>query len=53
MKPSLDPKLPKKPKPERRDMPTDPSQLARVMFKAADKKIKEGQAAEKPSAQER
>ena len=37
---------------EHRPMPEDPRQLARAMFDAADKKIEEGKAAEKPAAQE-
>ena len=39
--------------PKHRPMPEDPRQLAKAMFKAADKKIKEGRAAEKPATQER
>ena len=41
---------PKK-RPVHRPMPEDPRLLAKAMFKAADKKIEEGQAAEKPAAQ--
>ena len=42
-----------KPKPIHRDMPEDPRQLAKAMFNAADKKIEEGRAAEKPAARKR
>ncbi len=37
-----------------RDMPEDPRELARAMFRQADRKIgKEGRAAQKPAAQGR
>ena len=36
----------------KRPMPVDPRQHAKAMFDAADKKIDEGKAAEKPAAQE-
>ena len=42
-----------KPKKDQRPMPEDPRQLAKAMFKAADKKIEEGRAAGKPATQER
>ena len=42
---------PQKLKKPHRPMPEDPRQLAKAMFDAADKKIEEGKAAEKPAAQ--
>lgn len=36
-----------------RDMPADPHHLAKVMFTAADKKIEERRAVEKPAARKR
>ena len=46
-------KKPQESKKPHRPMPEDPCLLAKAMFKAADKKIEEGRAAEKPAAQER
>ena len=44
----------KKPRKVHRDMPEDPRELARAMFRQADRKIeKEGRAAKKPAAQGR
>ena len=40
-------------RPVHRPMPEDPRQLAKAMFNAADKKIEEGRAAQKPAAQGR
>ena len=38
---------------DHRPMPKDPRQLAKAMFKAADKKTEEKRAAGKPATQER
>ena len=48
-----DAKKPQMPKKPHRPTPEDPRLFAKAMFKAADKKIKEGRAAGKPATQER